>query len=54
MYIADLCEHCYPKKHLIMKSKKEVTVDTEISSDLTDQEKEIMVQYQKKISLEKN
>lgn len=46
IYIGNLCEPCYNSKHLCMNSKIKVTKDLKIPEGLTEQEVEIIKEFQ--------
>jgi hypothetical protein len=51
-YLGKLCETCYSKKNLVMEYKTKIDKDTVIPSDLTDIEKELMLDYQSGLKIE--
>ena len=48
-YIVKLCENCITKKNWVVKYKEKIEMDTEIPQGFTDQEKEFMTEYQKRL-----
>lgn len=49
VYLVDICEKCSVKDHLVMNSKRKIEIDTIVPSDLSDDEKQKMIQYQKSL-----
>lgn len=52
MYLVKLCENCITKSNWVVQYKEKVNADTPIPSTLPEEEKQLMIKYQKRRSID--